>query len=268
MRIPEFSETWPESWRVSHRFDELELDDAQTVPYAESYRHRREVTLRLFHEFARGPARVLDVAAAQGNFSLALAELGYDVTWNDLREDLADYVRLKGSSEALKRLTFCPGNFLDLDAPLFDVVLAGEVIEHVAHPDHFLVALAAKLKPGGRLVLTTPNGAYFRNTLPKFSECADPSIYESVQFRPDADGHIFLLYPEELLEMAPKAGLRVVHLELFGNPLTEGHVKLHYVAPSLPRRWLRGVEQASRRLPNLLRRRVHAGMAACLVRES
>jgi len=38
---------------------------------------------------------VLDVAAAQGNFSLALAEMGYRVTWNDIQADLADYVRLK-----------------------------------------------------------------------------------------------------------------------------------------------------------------------------
>ena len=38
---------------------------------------------------------MLDLAAGQGNFSLALAERGYRVTWNDLRGDLEGYVRLK-----------------------------------------------------------------------------------------------------------------------------------------------------------------------------
>jgi hypothetical protein len=58
-----------------------------------------------------------------------------------------------------------------LGAERFDAVLATEVIEHVAHPDEFLRQLA-----GGVLIVTTPNGAYFRNKLPRFSGSRTPLI--------------------------------------------------------------------------------------------
>jgi SAM-dependent methyltransferase len=40
----------------------------------------------------------------------------------------------------------------------FDLVIASEVIEHVDDPDAFLDALTARLHPGGKVVLTLPNG--------------------------------------------------------------------------------------------------------------
>ncbi|MFM5962085.1 MAG: class I SAM-dependent methyltransferase, partial [Dolichospermum sp.] len=72
-----------------------------------------------------------------------------------------------------------PGIVFDLNfQSKFDVVLFDEVIEHLAHPDEFLKTIAHMLKPGGHIVLTTPNGGYFKNTLPRFSDCPDPSQYE------------------------------------------------------------------------------------------
>jgi SAM-dependent methyltransferase len=136
-----------------------------------------------------------------------LAEQGYHVTWNDLREEVAEYVRLKRESGTIR---FAPGNVFDLEfRDTFDLVLATEVIEHIAHPDEFLAQLARMLKPRGYIVLTTPNGAYFRNRLPKFSDCPDPAVFEADQFKPDGDGHIFVLHPEELKILAVKAGPRL-----------------------------------------------------------
>src|SRR6202035_2929981 len=140
---------------------------------------------------------ILDLAAAPGNFTLYLAELGYRVVWNDLRAELADYVR---QEYEFGHVEYKRGNIFDLPSEVvgqFDVVLAAEVIEYVAHPDVFIHKLASLLKKDGTIVLTTPNGGYFRNRLPRFSECPDPSVYESVHFKPNSDGHIFLLHPEE-----------------------------------------------------------------------
>jgi SAM-dependent methyltransferase len=50
----------------------------------------------------------------------------------------------------------------------FDVITAGEVIEHLGKPAAFLERCATHLSPGGRVVLTTPNPdgfAYFRKAL-------------------------------------------------------------------------------------------------------
>ena len=108
------------------------------------------------------------------------------------------------------------------------------MIEHVAHPDQFLAQAAALVRPGGYVVMTTPNGRYLRNTLPKFSECEDAGRYEAVQFRPNSDGHIFLLHPDEIDGLARRAGLDVDALTLFTNPLTSGHMKSEVVLAVLP----------------------------------
>src|ERR1043166_1848550 len=46
--------------------------------------------------------------------------------------------------------------------------LITEIIEYVAHPDEFLRKAASLAKPGGYIVMTTPNGGDFLNRLPKF----------------------------------------------------------------------------------------------------
>ena len=45
----------------------------------------------------------------------------------------------------------------------FEVVLAGEIIEHLDNVRGFLASVRRHLAPGGRLVLTTPNAFYVAN---------------------------------------------------------------------------------------------------------
>lgn len=240
--------SWPDSWKYSYPYDLEEVyGEIANRGYAYAYDNRRKHTLRILTEVLRPGARILDIAAAQGNFSIALAELGYDVTWNDLREDLADYVRLKQEGG---QIHFAPGNAFELNFPApFDAVLITEIIEHVAHPDEFLLKTAQLVKPGGYIVMTTPNGAYFQNPLPKFSDCSNPSIYESVQFKPNSDGHIFLLHPHEIDLLASGAGLEVDEISLFNNPLTHGYLKMELLLRVLPRSFVDKVEVMSQRLP-------------------
>jgi 2-polyprenyl-3-methyl-5-hydroxy-6-metoxy-1,4-benzoquinol methylase len=245
---------WPQSWKDSYFYDQSEIyGEISHHGYAYAYDNRRRQTLRLLTEVLEPGARVLDVAAAQGNFSLALAKLGFDVTWNDLRAELADYVRLKHESG---KIEYAAGNAFELAFPaLFDAVLITEIIEHVAHPDDFLAKAAALVRPGGYIVMTTPNGGYFKNRLPKFSECADPSIFESAQFKPNADGHIFLLHSDEIEPLARRAGLSVEKIVLFTNPLTAGHVKTEPLLKVLPRSLVQVAESMTRVLPLAFQRK-------------
>jgi 2-polyprenyl-3-methyl-5-hydroxy-6-metoxy-1,4-benzoquinol methylase len=261
--LPEPS--WPDSWRYSYTYDRLELyGDDGNRGYTYAYRSRTSTASELIASVAAPPASVLDVAAGQGNMSLRLAELGYTVTWNDLRDDLAGYVALKHERG---KIDYRPGNLFDLDGERrYDVVLLSEVVEHVAHPDALLAKAAALVAPGGHVVLTTPNGEYFRNTLPKFSDCADPSMFESEQFKPDADGHIFLLYVDEIRSMARSAGLEVRSVRLFTNPLTTGHLGTGAVLRRLPEGVVWALERATRRLPQPLSRKVNVHLAALLAR--
>ena len=227
--------------------------------YTYAYVNRREHTLGLIRQIAETGATVLDVAAAQGNFSLSLAEVGYEVTWNDLRAELADYVKLKYEHGILH---FAPGNVFDLNIEVkFDIVLITEIIEHVAHPDEFLCKISQLVKPGGHIVMTTPNGQYIRNDLPKFSECADPSQFEGQQFKPNADGHIFLLHLDEIESLAQRANLRVKEISIFTNPLTNGHLKLEPLLKILPIAVVNSIERMTNSLPMRLRSKLCTGMA-------
>jgi 2-polyprenyl-6-hydroxyphenyl methylase/3-demethylubiquinone-9 3-methyltransferase len=138
----------------------------------------------------------------------------------------------------------------------FDAVLITEVIEHVAHPDAFLAHVATLVRPGGYVVMTTPNGAYVRNRLPRFSACPDPSRYEAMQFGPNADGHIFLLHPDEIPALARGAGLTVERLDTFTTPLTAGHLKTGRALQRIPRSFVDGVERVCATLPLSLKRRL------------
>ena len=100
--------SWLETWRYSYPYDLQEIyGELSCHGYAYAYASRRRRTLEMVARAAAPPARVLDLAGAQGNFSLTLAELGYDVTWNDLRADLVDYVKLKYERG---KIQFAPGN--------------------------------------------------------------------------------------------------------------------------------------------------------------
>src|ERR1051326_994929 len=166
------SENWPESWKTSYLYDLLEVyGELSAKGYAYAYANRRKYTLELIKKVAKSDAKILDLAAAQGNFTLLLAELGFEVTWNDLRKDLAEYTKLKYEHGIIH---YVPGNIFELDfVESFDVVLITEIIEHVAHPDDFLKQISRMVKRDGHVVMTTPNGGYFLSHLPRFTDCSD-----------------------------------------------------------------------------------------------
>lgn len=216
---------------MSFEYDFQESGPRPTkLAYRYAYRSRFDRTIELVRAAADPPATVLDVGAGQGTTTLSLAELGYEVTWNDFRADLEGYVREKHTDGQVR---YVPGNVFEADPGMrYDVVVATEVIEHVAHPDDFLRRLAGLLKPGGSIVLTTPNGQNFRNCLPRFSDQSDLLAFEAGQFKPDSDGHVFLLHEDELRVMARQAGLTIRSFAFFQTHLAYGVAPL---APSLLR---------------------------------
>jgi 2-polyprenyl-6-hydroxyphenyl methylase/3-demethylubiquinone-9 3-methyltransferase len=260
--------TWKESWIYSYPYDLLEIygDIRSNIGYAYAYENRRNETLSLINSIANQGDSILDVAAAQGNFSLTLAELGYKVTWNDLRTELADYVKLKYERGDIE---FKSGNVFDINFDhLFDIVLATEIIEHCAHPDDFLLRLSKLVKPHGYIVISTPLGSYFRNRLPKFTECEDTSQFEKIQFKPNSDGHIFLFHLDEILLLADKANLEIVKMKYFTNPLTHGHVKLNKVLRFLPKKMVFTFENLTQKMPKCIGKRICSEIVVLLQKKS
>ncbi len=96
---------------------------------------------------------LLDAGCGTGLFSAAAAARGAEVTSLDVGERLLAKVAEKcDTRRVVGDLAALP--FADAT---FDVVLSTEVIEHLASPVDGVRELARVLRPGGRLVLTTPN---------------------------------------------------------------------------------------------------------------
>lgn len=97
-------------------------------------------------------ARVLELGAGAGAMSQRLDDLGYVVTASDLF--------VEGFTPR-DRIPFVPldlnGHFADLLEDRFDAVVALELVEHLENPHHFLRQCFQLLKPGGAMVLSTPN---------------------------------------------------------------------------------------------------------------
>jgi 2-polyprenyl-6-hydroxyphenyl methylase/3-demethylubiquinone-9 3-methyltransferase len=211
------------------------------------------------------PKRILEIAAGDGSLSACLAARGVDAWANDLRiDELTAAVEMFETSDKIKIVA---GNCFDLDPEQtgrFDLVAACEVIEHVAHPLDLLRQLKRFLEPGGRILLTTPNGVYFRNRLPTFGEIADTNALEAQQFKPDADGHLFLVTPAELNQLAALAGLHVEGIELTATPLITGHLKLSVMQSRRMARLCYWFEEISQRLPWGVRERLCFSLSAIL----
>lgn len=94
------------------------------------------------------PARVLDLGSGEGALASRLTQLGYHVIACDLNP-------VKTGTFGALRLT------LDGEWPVrpgvFDIVLLVEVIEHVDDPAGVVRRAVRTLRPGGTIVVTTPN---------------------------------------------------------------------------------------------------------------
>lgn len=221
-------------------------------PSYEAYgRYRVLETLRTAR--ALEPTRVLEIAAGGGFTAACLYEDGREIVTNDLRP-MRDDLDAWTTGEWLR---WESGDFFQLDPErlgTFDLVLACEVIEHVAHGDTMLAHLRRFLRPGGTLLLTTPNGSYFRSKLPTHSQVEDFAALEARQFKPDADGHLFLYTAEELTRLCHEAGFSRVDIELSVTPFLSGHAGFRFL-PSSPAlapvylaldRWVRRLGPAAR----------------------
>jgi 2-polyprenyl-3-methyl-5-hydroxy-6-metoxy-1,4-benzoquinol methylase len=177
--------------------------------------HARLLALAL----ADGPGRVLDVGCSSGYLARPLVAAGATVVGVELDPAAAEEARavcedvVVGDVESLE-LAFAPASF--------DVVLCGDVVEHLRDPGAALARLRPLLRTGGRLVLTTPNVANWALRLSLLGgrwSYTDRGILDRT--------HTHLFTRKTLVETVTAAGYRVVELDhtapvpLIGSPGVE-----------------------------------------------
>ena len=140
---------------------------------------------------------VLDVGCSQGITSILLAREGFQVTAIDSHPDTVAYARaeIARESEAVRaRITLLQTDLADLpDDARYDTVVLGEVIEHQVRPMRMLQKAGKHLRPGGRMIVTTPFGLH------------------------PHDDHKVSIYPADIQTWAYEADLSLVSIDADGR---------------------------------------------------
>jgi ubiquinone/menaquinone biosynthesis C-methylase UbiE len=182
---------------------------------------RHAFRIKLFLDEAtsrvKPPARVLDAGCGDGSMSLALLQAGYQVTSVDLAEGGLN--RLKKTAvetlptEALASHQGCArASLTDLPFPdsSFDMVVSGEVLEHLEDHEAAVSEFFRVLKPGGVVSVTVP---------------ANPGLFG---IEDEWAGHLRRYRPEELVSLFQDAGFTKLSLHHWGWPVTWLYNQIFY----------------------------------------
>jgi 2-polyprenyl-3-methyl-5-hydroxy-6-metoxy-1,4-benzoquinol methylase len=204
---------------VSETLDEQRPGLAPLWPAEEErYAYIRGVVARA----APPPADIVELGAAPGAQSVALARAGYRVAAIDLGEasdawaGQAEGVMTHAFAES--GVAFVEWNLEETPYPLedgsFDIVLLTEVLEHLReYPLQALLEARRILRPGGHLVVTTPNAARLQNRVRLALGGSVHTPLSDWMFGLPHARHAREYTAAELREMLAHAGLRVVSLE-------------------------------------------------------
>jgi 2-polyprenyl-3-methyl-5-hydroxy-6-metoxy-1,4-benzoquinol methylase len=177
--------------------------------YYDQFRDRYRNTLRWVSGVLPSGGRVLDIGSGQ-----------FAVLCRHLFECVADVVDIDTRSADALRSNDVGFHALDLSRDAFaaeqpyDVIVMAEVIEHVPTPPHVVFAnLVPAIRPGGHLLVTTPNLYRLRN-LVRF--VSGKRIFDHFLVPgPDRPLGHFLEYSREQLEWhVTNAGFEIVESSL------------------------------------------------------
>src|SRR5262249_20591793 len=132
--------------------DEAQYEDAADPYYIEQADERIANAGDLLDLLPRG-GRLLEIGCACGFLLVAARDRGFAVTGVEMSKWASEHARSQyGLDVRCARL-----EDLALPADGFDVAVMADVIEHLTEPRRTLAEVRRLLKPGGRLLLLTPD---------------------------------------------------------------------------------------------------------------
>jgi 2-polyprenyl-6-hydroxyphenyl methylase / 3-demethylubiquinone-9 3-methyltransferase len=215
--IRKFERMAAEWWSADGKFRPLHKFNPARLGYI------REIAVR---HFAREPKagrpftglRLLDIGCGGGILSEPMARLGFDVVGIDPSATNIEVAKLHARHGDLPiDYRAATAESLAKAGEKFDVVLAMEVVEHVADLGAFITSAAALTKPGGLIFVATINRT------PKAFALAIVGAEYVLRWLPrGTHDYSKLVRPEELETALAAAGLEVSErIGVRYNPLTD-----------------------------------------------
>jgi 2-polyprenyl-6-hydroxyphenyl methylase/3-demethylubiquinone-9 3-methyltransferase len=206
--VAKFSAIAEEWWDPQGKFKPLHKFNPERIRYVRD---------RMAAHFGRDPAapapfqglQLLDIGCGGGLMAEPLARLGFAVTGLDASEKNLGVARLHAARSGLDiRYELGSPEAMGAAARRFDVVLALEVVEHVADVAAFMAAAAARVAPGGALIAATLN-----RTLKSLALAKVGAEYVLRWLPPGTHDWRKFVRPSELAAAVRGAGLTVAELK-------------------------------------------------------
>jgi 2-polyprenyl-3-methyl-5-hydroxy-6-metoxy-1,4-benzoquinol methylase len=147
--------------------------------------------------------RLLDIGCSTGDWAAHWRDKGWQSAGVDIDREHAQLARSRGIDAK-----YCDLNHdqLPFEKQSFDLIFAGEVIEHLIDTDGFISELYRCLRPRGHVLITTPNLASFENRLRILL-----GIYPAwVNYNLSGSGHVRAYTPRVLRKQLREHGFEVV----------------------------------------------------------
>lgn len=199
------------SMKPLHRFNPVRLA------------YLRDLIAEHFGRDATGPRpladlRLLDVGCGGGLLSEPLCRMGATVSGIDPATTNVEVAKLHAAKSGLA-ISYSAQTIEAVVASgaRYDVVLAMEVVEHVADVTGFVAACAAAVEPGGLLVMATIN-----RTLRSFALAIVGAEYVLRWLPPGTHAWDKFVTPDELKRAIKSGGLQVIDTQgTVFNPITQ-----------------------------------------------
>lgn len=176
---------------------------------------QHDAIYKVFKDVVPAGSRVLDLASGRGAWARRLMDAGYEVTACDIVPELCQV----------------PCASADLNDSFsnrfsgFDAVSAIEMLEHIENPRHIFRECCKLLRPGAKIILSTPNASGLHSRV-KFLATGRFAQFDDEQY--NAIGHIRPITFWELDKMLEEAGFAIRTTTFFDHhdyfPQTLGEV--------------------------------------------
>ena len=189
----------------------------------------------LVGRYVRPDMKALDVGCGDGRLARLLLNLKADYTGVDVSESAVDLCRRQGLRVSRQDLN----EALPFDENNFDVATIFEVLEHLFAPDAAIREVVRVLKPGGIVIGSVPNVAYFPNRLLMLAGRFNPGGSPATSLKkPWLDPHI-RFFSFSAMNRFLKTEIPLVVEKLAGAPFDLSQLPVLYKFPGKAKRRLR-----------------------------